>query len=42
MNAPNGWISHDLLIWSELDKRGFVAKGFVLEVPNFAMQVIGR
>jgi hypothetical protein len=34
MNAPNGWISHDLLIWNELDKRGFVAKGFVLEVPD--------
>jgi hypothetical protein len=34
MNAPNGWISHDLLIWSDLDKRGFVAKGFVLEVPD--------
>ena len=34
MNAPNGWISHDLLIWNELDKRGFVAKGLVLEVPD--------
>jgi hypothetical protein len=32
--APNGWISHDLLIWSELDKRGFVAKGFALEIPD--------
>ena len=34
MNAPNGWISHDLLVWNELDRRGFVAKGFVLEVPD--------
>jgi hypothetical protein len=34
MDAPNGWISHDLLIWNELDRRGFVAKGFVLEVPD--------
>ena len=34
MNAPNGWISHDLLVWNELDKRGFVAKGFILEVPD--------
>lgn len=34
MNAPNGWISHDLLIWNELDKRGFVAKGFVLQMPD--------
>ena len=34
MKAPNGWISHDLLIWSELDKRGFVAKAFVLEIPD--------
>ena len=34
MNAPNGWISHGLLIWNDLDKRGFVAKGFILEVPD--------
>ena len=34
MKAPNGWISHDLLIWNELDRRGFVSKGFVLEVPD--------
>ena len=27
MKAPNGWISHDLLIWNELDRRGFVAEG---------------
>jgi len=35
MKAPNGWISHDLLIWNELDRRGFVSKGFVLDVPDF-------
>jgi hypothetical protein len=34
MKAPNGWISHDLLIWNELDTRGFVSKGFVLEIPD--------
>jgi hypothetical protein len=34
MKAPNGWISHDLLIWNELDRRGFVAAGFVLDVPD--------
>ena len=34
MKTPNGWISHDLLIWNELDRRGFVSKGFVLEVPD--------
>ncbi len=34
MNAPNGWISHDLLVWNELDQRGFVSKGFVLDVPD--------
>jgi hypothetical protein len=34
MKAPNGWISHDLLVWNELDRRGFVTKGFVLDVPD--------
>ncbi len=34
MKAPNGWISHDLFIWNELDRRGFVSKGFVLEIPD--------
>jgi hypothetical protein len=34
MKAPNGWISHDLCIWNELDRRGFVSKGFVLEIPD--------
>ncbi len=34
MEAPNGWISHDLYIWNELDRRGFVSKGFVLEIPD--------
>ena len=34
IKAPNGWISHDLNIWNELDRRGFVSKGFVLEIPD--------
>ena len=34
MKAPNGWISHDLCIWNELDRRGFVSKGFELEIPD--------
>jgi hypothetical protein len=34
MKAPNGWISHDLLVWNEFDRRGFVSKGFVLEIPD--------
>ncbi|MFA7344078.1 MAG: hypothetical protein WC003_07220 [Terrimicrobiaceae bacterium] len=34
MQAPNGWFSHDLIIWNDLDKRGFVTKGFVLDVPD--------
>jgi hypothetical protein len=35
MKAPNGWISHDLYIWNELDRRGFVS-GFVLEIRTAA------
>jgi hypothetical protein len=34
MKAPNGWISHDLCIWNELDRREFVSKGFVLDIPD--------
>ncbi|MDD5198383.1 MAG: hypothetical protein PHC88_01145 [Terrimicrobiaceae bacterium] len=34
MQAPNGWFSDDLVIWNDLDKRGFVSKGFVLDVPD--------
>ena len=34
MQAPNGWFSHDLIIWNDLDKHGFVSKGFVLDVPD--------
>jgi len=34
MQAPNGWFSHDLIVWNDLDKRGFVTKGFVLDVPD--------
>ena len=34
MQAPNGWFSHDLIIWNDLDQRGFVTKGFELEMPD--------
>jgi len=34
MKTPNGWITHDLLLWNELDRRGFVSAGFVLDVPD--------
>jgi hypothetical protein len=34
MKAPNGWFARDLILWNELDRRGFVAKGFVLDVPD--------
>ena len=34
MQAPNGWFSHDLIIWNDLDQRGFVTKGFELEIPD--------
>ena len=34
MQAPNGWFSHDLIIWNDLDQRGFVSKGFALDVPD--------
>jgi len=34
MQAPNGWFTHDLIVWNDLDKRGFVTKGFVLDVPD--------
>ena len=34
MQAPNGWFSENLVIWNDLDKRGFVSKGFVLDVPD--------
>jgi hypothetical protein len=34
MQAPNGWISEGLLIWNELDRRGAVSKGYVIEAPD--------
>jgi hypothetical protein len=36
VNAPNGWFINDLLIWNELDHRGFAAKGFSVETPDLA------
>lgn len=34
MQAPNGWFTENLIIWNDLDKRGFVSKGFVLDAPD--------
>ena len=34
MQAPNGWLTENLIVWNDLDKRGFVSKGFVLDVPD--------
>jgi len=34
MQAPNGWFTNDLIVWNELDKRGFVSKAFTLDVPD--------
>jgi hypothetical protein len=34
MQAPNGWFTENLIVWNDLDKRGFVSKGFVLDVPD--------
>ncbi|MCP4049414.1 MAG: hypothetical protein GY730_01730 [bacterium] len=31
----NGWIMHDKIIWRELDHRGFMAKGIILEVSDY-------
>lgn len=35
MKTPNGWLADDLIIYHELDERGFAAKGFVIETPDF-------
>lgn len=34
MQAPNGWFTENLIVWNDLDKRRFVSKGFVLDVPD--------
>ena len=34
MKIPNGWFTENLIVWNDLDKRGFVSKGFVLDVPD--------
>jgi len=34
MQAPNGWFTENLIVWNDLDKHGFVSKGFVLDVPD--------
>lgn len=34
MKTPNGWFTENLIVWNDLDKRGCVSKGFVLDVPD--------
>lgn len=34
MQTPNGWFIENLIVWNDLDNRGFVSKGFVLDVPD--------
>jgi hypothetical protein len=34
MKAPNGWFANDLIIWNDLNTKGFVSKGYILEVPD--------
>ena len=34
MQTPNGWFTENLIVWNDLDKRGFVSKGFALDVPD--------
>lgn len=35
MKPPDGWIFSDIMIWNELDTRGFAAKGCIVEIPDF-------
>jgi hypothetical protein len=32
-DAPNGWLCDGLIIWGGIRKRGYTAKGFVIDVP---------
>jgi hypothetical protein len=34
MQAPNGWFSHDMIVWNDLDSRGCLTKAFTLDVPD--------
>lgn len=34
MKSPNGWFTNDLLVWNDISSKGFVSKGFILEVPD--------
>ncbi len=34
MKTPDGWIFSDLVIWNELDTRGFAARGCTVEIPD--------
>jgi hypothetical protein len=33
-SVPNGWFVHNMIVFNELDKRGFASRGFVLEPPD--------
>jgi hypothetical protein len=32
--VPNGWFINDLVVFNELDTRGFVSKGYAVEAPD--------
>ncbi len=34
MKPPDGWIAKNLIIWNELDTRGFVSRGFDISLPD--------
>ncbi|MDR0533085.1 MAG: hypothetical protein LBH01_03935 [Verrucomicrobiales bacterium] len=35
MSNPDGYFMEDLLVWQELDRRGFIAKGFAFDPADF-------
>ncbi|OGV39505.1 MAG: hypothetical protein A2X48_12780 [Lentisphaerae bacterium GWF2_49_21] len=35
MKIPDGWFIRDMIIFNELDDRGWAAKGYVMEIPDF-------
>lgn len=34
MKVPDAWIANNLIIWNELDTRGFVSRGFDIVLPD--------
>lgn len=34
MSAPDGWFLNDLIVFNELDSRGFVSKGYEIQPPD--------